>query len=159
MKRKYIIISVVLFLLLLLVVFSYGYCEKRCEIGSVASRIMREIDNSSTEECVIDLQNVTDFEWDKAVVVSADFWCAGYSEETISELWGFSYEVPKGFRSGLIFLNGDEIVYEEYYAADIERSSEFNVSIYPMPYYRILKLDDCKVVGGEEEGRYSILVE
>ena len=159
MKRKYIILGLILFFIMLSAAFSYGYWKKNYEVGPVAESIMTEIDNSHTEYCVIDLQNVTDFEWDRVVVVSADFWCAGYSDETVSELWGFCYEVPKGFRSRLIFLNGDEIIHEESYAADIECSSKFNISIYPMPYYRILTSDECSVVGNEAEGHYSILVE
>ena len=158
MKRKVAISSIVFVLLLLSAMLGYFYWKNKYKMGPVGIQIIEEIDNASTEDCIIDLQSVTDFEWDKVVVVSADFWAAGYSDATVSEMWGFPYEVPEGFRSWLIFLNDNKIVHEESYAEYIEHSSKFNISIQSAPYYRILTSDVCEVVGGEADGHYQICV-
>lgn len=157
MKKKILILSAIA-VLLLSAILGYTYWKNEYVNGPVGTRIMEEIDKSSAENCTIDLKTVTDFAWDKVVVVSADFLAAGYPDETVSEMFGFPYEMPKGFRSRLIFVNDEKIVHEESYAADIERSSKFNISL-QHPYYVILTATDCEVVGGETEGHYSIRVE
>lgn len=158
MKKKTLIFLVTVFLLLLAIIFGWFYWKSEYSIGSVGTRIIDEIDKSSEEKCVIDLNTVTDFEWDTVVVMSADFLAAGYSDETVSKMFGVSYEMPDGFRSRLIFVDDGKIVHEESYRAEVERSSKFNINI-QYPYYVIFTSDDCDVAGSEAEGYYSIFVE
>lgn len=156
MKKKILILSAIA-VLLLSAILGYTYWKNEYEIGPVGTRIMEEIDKSSAENCTIDLKTVTDFEWDSVVVVSADFLAAGYPDEKVSEMFGFPYEMPEGFRSRIIFVKDEKIVHEESYAADIERSSKFNISLHP-PYYVILTAVDCEIVAEESQGRYSLLL-
>ena len=129
-------------ILLLSVVSGFIYQKNKYAIGPVGTRIMEEIDWNNPEDCIIDLKTVTDFKWDKVVMVSESFLAAGYPNEMVSEMFGFPYEMPEGFRSRLIFLNENEIVYEESYAADIEHSSKFNISIQSSDYL-ILTSENC----------------
>lgn len=154
MTKKILILSAIA-VLLLSAILGYTYWKNIYAIGAVGTRIMEKIDESSAESCTIDLKTVTDFEWDSVVVVSADFLAAGYSDETVSEMFGFSYEMPEGFRSRMIFVKDEKIVHEESYAADIERSSQFNISL-QHPYYVILTAVDCEIVAEESQGRYSL---
>lgn len=157
-KKKTLIFLVAAFLLLLAMILGWFYWKSEYSIGSVGTRIIDEIDKSSDEKCFIELNTVTDFEWDTVVVMSADFLAAGYSDETVSKMFGVSYEMPDGFRSRLIFVNDGKIVHEESYRAEVEHSSKFNINI-QHPYYVILTSDDCDVVGSEADGYYSIFVE
>ncbi len=158
LKRTIILIVISFFFL---AVIGYNHCwHKKYDIGQVTESIMNEIDCSVdyNGECTVDLRKCTDFNWDRVVIVSADFFAAGYSSDLIEEMWGFEYEVPSDFRSRLIFLKNNTIVYEESYMASVEYSTRFNISIYPMPYYRILAYDEAMVLAERcqhKSGEYS----
>lgn len=113
----------------------------------------------------MDLNKITDFEWDKVIIVSADFLAIGYSKEKIKSLWGIEYEFKPGFKSRLIFVKNDSIVYEEAYLSSIENSVKFNISISSkLDYYKILSNHNAKIVAGRnqynsKEYCYSLMIE
>ncbi len=50
------------------------------------------------------------------------------------------------FRSRILFVKDNKVVYEESYAASIEESAKFNISVSPsLDYYCILPYDDSFV--------------
>lgn len=129
---------------------------QKYHIGPVAENIINQINSSdkSDIECIIDLKTVTDFEWDKVIVVSADFLAAGYSQEKIKRIWGIDYEFQSGFRSRLIFIKNDSIAYEESYYASVENTVKFNISISPsLDYYCILPYDNACITANR--GKYK----
>ncbi len=128
-------------------------------IGPVGTRIMQVIDDRTQGEgsCIAALDAVTDFEWDTAVLVSADLLAAGHSDAYLSEIWGFPYAMQGGYRSHLIFVKEGQVVYEESYPASIEAPVQLNVSLYPPPYYRIYSVEDCEVACHCTDGHYSIV--
>lgn len=159
--------------ILLFVIFIFALCfgyylykKQVYSIGSVGKSIINEIDNSidANGNCTIDLKAVTDFEWDKVIIVSADFLAIGYSKDKIKNIWGIEYELQPGFKSRLIFLKNNSVVYEESYPASIERSEKFNISVSPkFDYYRILSCDNARVTAGRyrynsKEFSYSLSV-
>lgn len=93
---------------------------------------MLEIDRCADADgdCTIDLQELTNFEWDTVAAFHQDASVRGeYESEEIIRLLGDDYEPSPGCRSRLIFLNDGVITYEESYPASIESSSEFNICI------------------------------
>ena len=136
-------------------------------IGSVGKSIINEINHSIdvNGDCTIDLRMVTNFEWDKVIIVSADFLATGYSKEEIKNIFGFEYEFQPGFKSRLIFLKDNSVVYEESYSASIEHPEKFNISISPkLNYYCILPCDNACIPAGRtqyntEKFCYSLIIE
>lgn len=148
-KTKILLIAVFIFVLCFGV---YLYINQRNHIGSVGKNIINEIDANG--DCTIDLKMVTDFEWDKVIIVSADFFAIGYSKEHIKELWGIEYEFSSGFKSRLIFLKNNSIVHEESYLASIEHPVKFDISVSSgMDYYCILPYDNAYITA--EQGEYN----
>lgn len=141
--------------------------RQKYSIGSVGKSIINEIDHSidANGECTIDLKMVTNFEWDKVIIVSADFLAIGYSKEEIKNMWGIEYEFQPGFKSQLIFLKNNSIVHEESYLASIEHSERFNISVSPkLNYYCILSCDNACVTAGRDQYNskefcYSLIIE
>lgn len=70
-KTKTILITSFLVILFVTIAFVSKY--QKNELGSVAQGIIDEIETSRNDECTVDLKTVTNFEWDRAIIVSADF--------------------------------------------------------------------------------------
>lgn len=166
-KKLKVIFGIVPLLVIFTTFLIYLWYNKKYELGPVAQSIIKEIDNleNSNSECIVDLNKITDFEWDKVIIVSADFLAIGYSKEKIKNLWGIEYDCQPGFKSRLIFIKNDSIVYEEAYLSSIEKPVKFNISISPkLDYYKILSCNNAKIVAGRnrynsKEYCYSLIIE
>ncbi len=166
-KKIKVIFVIVLLFVIFITFLIYAWCNKKYDIGPVAQKIINEIDHleNSNSECIVDLNKITDFEWDKVIIVSADFLAIGYSKEKIKNLWGIEYEFQPGFKSRLIFIKNDSIVYEEAYLSSIENSVKFNISISSkLDYYKILSYNNAKIVAGRSQFNsenycYSLIIE
>ena len=166
-KKIKIIFGIVSLLVIFIILLIYVWYNKKYDMGPVAQKIINEIDNleNSNSECIVDLNKITDFEWDKVIVVSADFLAIGYSKEKIKNLWGIEYEFQPGFKSRLLFIKNDSIVYEEEYLSSIENPVKFNISISPkLDYYKILSYNNAKIFAGRnqynsKEYCYSLIID
>lgn len=155
-----------LFIIILILTICILHSSKY-SIGSVGKSIINEIDHSidANGDCTIDLKMITDFEWDKVIIVSADFLAIGYSKEKIKNIWGIEYEFQPGFKSRLIFLKNNSVVYEESYSASIEHPEKFNISVsQKLNYYCILPCDNACISAGRsqyntDEFCYSLIIE
>jgi len=166
-KKIKVIFGIISLFVIFITFLIYIWCNKKYDIGPVAQKIINEIDHleNSNSECIVDLNKITDFEWDKVIIVSADFLAIGYSKEKIKSLWGIEYEFQPGFKSRLIFIKNDSIVYEEAYLSSIENSVKFNISTSSkLDYYKILSNHNAKIVAGRnqynsKEYCYSLMIE
>lgn len=93
----------------------------------------------------------------------ADFFAMGYSSETLEDIWKIEYDPQSDFRSRILFVKDNKVVYEESYAASIEESAKFNISVSPsLDYYCILPYDDSFVFVTKEKHKsstcYSLII-
>lgn len=126
------VIKLLLVIILILTICTICLLRRpRYSIGPVGKGIIDAIDQSidANGDCTIDLKTVTNFEWDKVIIVSADFSAIGYSKEKIKNIWGIEYEFKPGFKSRLIFVKNNSVVYEESYSESIENPEKFNISV------------------------------
>ena len=94
-------------------------------------------------EIIIDIMELTDFEWDKMIAISAI--C---SDSEISEILGFKHAFPKGYRDKLVFLKDNEVVYKETYAVSVEEAVKFSLYFNSdYAHYRIFSPQDAKIIG------------
>ena len=112
---------------------------------------------------MVELKTVTNFEWDRAIIASADFFAMGYSSETLEDIWKIEYDPQSNFRSRILFVKDNKVVYEESYAASIEESAKFNISVSPsLDYYCILPYDDSFAFVTKEKHKsrtcYSLII-
>lgn len=166
-KKIKVLFGIISLFIISITFLIYVWYNKKYDVGPVAQNIINEIDNleNSNSECIVDLNKITDFEWDKVIIVSADFLAIGYSKEKIKNLWGIEYEFQPGFKSRLIFIKNDSIVYEEAFLSSIENPVKFNISISSkFDYYKILYSNNAKITAGRsqynsEEYCYSLIIE
>jgi len=128
-KRVLIILSIfiaviLLFGFLFINIDFYDLLEIQGEVGPLAHKIMNKIDQLADADgkCVIDIAELTDFDWDTMVVI--DYYC---SSEQIKEIPKAIKLKEKGVWSQLIFLKDNKVVYEEAYRASVETSYKFNL--------------------------------
>lgn len=97
-------IFIIIFLIIAFTtVVSISKCQEN-ELGSVAQGIIDEIETSGNDECMVELKTVTNFEWDRAIIASADFFAMGYSSETLEDIWKIEYDPQSNFRSRILFV-------------------------------------------------------
>ena len=162
MKKLKCVFIIIFLIIAFTTVVSISKCQEN-ELGSVAQGIIDEIETSGNDECMVELKTVTNFEWDRAIIASADFFAMGYSSETLEDIWKIEYDPQSDFRSRILFVKDNKVVYEESYAASIEESEKFNISVSPsLDYYCILPYDDSFVFVAKEKHKsstcYSLII-
>ena len=162
MKKLKCVFIIIFLIIAFTTVVSISKCQEN-ELGSVAQGIIDEIETSGNDECMVELKTVTNFEWDRAIIASADFFAMGYSSETLEDIWKIEYDPQSDFRSRILFVKDNKVVYEESYAASIEESAKFNISVSPsLDYYCILPYDDSFVFVTKEKNKsstcYSLII-
>ena len=115
-------------------------CGMACLFLKAFKRPSRLIQDKVMEKCsgyneiIVDMSDFTDFEWDQCIVYSA-----GAQTKDIRETFQVNYKTSLDLRSGIVFFQDGEAVYEEFFK-DIEYLSTEKV-----PPFLILPY-------GEEEG-------
>ena len=118
-------------ILFLVLVLSLALCAcKSDEVGALGQKIMNEVDNSlsvdSEGEVVINLSEIADFDWNKAIAFSTDT-----MNWQLTEALGFEYSKPKNFGDGLVFFKDEEVVYQESYPHFSEHPHTFYLYLEP----------------------------
>ena len=72
MKKLKCVFIIIFLIIAFTTVVSISKCQEN-ELGSVAQGIIDEIETSGNDECMVELKTVTNFEWDRAIIASADF--------------------------------------------------------------------------------------
>ena len=151
MKKKILIISsillvIILFIILFLNIDFYSLLEIQGEVGPFAHKIMDKIDQSVDAEgkCIIDIKELTDFNWDMMVVTEYNF-----PLDEIKEIpQEINYAKTKGVKSRLTFFKDNKVVYEETYRVSIETSYKFNLFFeYGGQGYKIFTPDNAQIPG------------
>jgi hypothetical protein len=158
MKKLKCVFIIIFLIIAFTTVVSISKCQEN-ELGSVAQGIIDEIETSGNDECMVELKTVTNFEWDRAIIASADFFAMGYSSETLEDIWKIEYDPQSNFRSRILFVKDNKVVYEESYA----ESAKFNISVSPsLDYYCILPYDDSFAFVTKEKHKsstcYSLII-
>lgn len=106
-KKKYIIVTLIGILSIgaLLYVFLTAY---RRSSQTIADKIINEC--KANGETIIDMSDLTDFEWERCIVYGA-----GAQTKDISDSFGIDYDTYLDLNHGIIFVNGDKVVYEEFF--------------------------------------------
>ena len=143
MKKLKCVFIIIFLIIAFTTVVSISKCQEN-ELGSVAQGIIDEIETSGNDECMVELKTVTNFEWDRAIIASADFFAMGYSSETLEDIWKIEYDPQSDFRSRIL-------------------SAKFNISVSPsLDYYCILPYDDSFVFVTKEKHKsstcYSLII-
>ena len=122
---KFHIVLLSLCILLVASVLVYFSIHNRKE--KLSEKIIEKIDQTSDENgyCTVDLNEVTDFEWDKAV-----FFEASSSSRAVSELLGIDFTEMNDMNYGMIFAYQNEIVYKEIFAEIVESPNRFRSSLF-----------------------------
>ena len=90
-----------------------GACSPRTVENKIAARVDHSCGRSS--QCVIRVADVTDFAWDRMVVLRADA-----TPEDIATILGQPYADYREFHRRLIFVKGRQIVHREEHWTDME---------------------------------------
>lgn len=119
MKMRIILVTCIVILSGLLLL---GYVNKK---NTIASKIVKHCAKNDTTSIV--LSDFTDFEWDRVIV----FTISAHTKE-IGEALKVEYDTPLDLNYGIVFANGDQVVYEEVFES---KSSGidiyFQLKIYP----------------------------
>ena len=120
------------------------------DVAPFGQKIMNRIDELADElnECVIDINELTDFEWDVMIAVELDFFVK-YSDEEIKNMFGTELENVNGNKSRLFFLKDNEVVFTESYSASIEESLKFNI-ITGSSGYSVVMSDNAEISARRE---------
>lgn len=76
----------------------------------IQNRVKKIMENYNVDtEVVIDMSDLTDFEWEQCIVYSV-----GTQTADIQEVFHVNYNTVLDINSGIIFVSNDEVVYEEF---------------------------------------------
>ena len=147
-NKRLIVLSVVLLsIILFFSIFDlYGLLDIQGEVGPLAHKIMDEIDRLADDdgECILNMNELTDFDWDMMIVVNWYFSIDPTKEMPLD----IKFKQKNGIWSYLIFLKNNEIVYEEAYRASFETLYKFNLFFeYGGQYYRVFTQDNALIIG------------
>lgn len=145
-NKKIPILLIIVCIFVIIGLFNSGWLfDEPSAIGPLGHKVMQRIDYllSTEEKCVIDMKEITDFEWDRLFVFNIS--C---SLKTIRNLTGDqSFTEPSGNWSHLVFMKEDKIVYKESYKASVEQSFQFNIFFEYGGDYMEFKPEEAKIVG------------
>lgn len=157
---KVILICFAIIMMIIIVFCFHEYYAMR-KTGDLGTAIIQHIDSKieadGDGECIIDLNEITDFEWDTVFVISPGYTINSKDpKQKIIQLVGCDLEFPKEYdkyRAILVFLKDDDVVYTESYYCAIEKENagEFEIRIDTAPFYRILRSKNAKILSGREK--------
>lgn len=159
MKKKYLLIFVAI---LLVVVSTFIVAKIISEKGKLSNRICETIDDKCDDnnECVIKMDEITDFSWDKMLLYQV-----GSSESEISKALGIEFKDSVDISSGIVFVKDDEIVYHESFFLDPDHLPKLQIIVGLIDgegeKYPVFSPDDAIFVGRrwESDGKYCYLIE
>ncbi|MBQ9632744.1 MAG: hypothetical protein IJV04_07540 [Lachnospiraceae bacterium] len=108
-------------IMMIIIVFCFHEYHAMRKAGALGTAIIQHIDSTieadEDGECIIDLNEITDFEWDTVFVISPGYTINSKDpKQKIIQLVGCDLEFPKEYdkyRAILIFLKDDDVVYTE----------------------------------------------
>ena len=108
----------ILYILLVILLFFVGCQSKN---SNFSESIIKTLDTNcnNSNECKISMQEITDFKWDKMAVFGI-----GSSNSEISKALGVRFESSTDLMSGIVFVLGNKIVYEERVPYNPERAAK-----------------------------------
>ena len=149
MKKKYLLIFVAI---LLVIVSTFIVVIIISEKGKLSNRICETIDDKCDEnnECIIKMDEITDFAWDKMLLYQVMS-----SESEISQALGVEFNDSVDLSSGMIFVKNDEIVYHESFFSDPDHLSKLQIYVGLIAgegeKYPVFTPDDAIFVGQRRE--------
>ena len=145
---------VIIFVFILLIFITISFCQKYEKTRELAQKVMNQIDACADldVECMIDFAELTDFDWDKMLVMDA---IDAYTEKQIEEDLGFKYTFPKppllpssrDFKDRIVFFKDGEVIYEESYITSPEKAVKFNLAFKHGYGHRVFTPEDAKILG------------
>lgn len=154
MKRKYIL----LFFAILLVVLSTLFVSIIIsEKGKLSNQICDTIDDECdyNNECVIKMDEITDFAWDKMLLYEVMS-----SETEISKALGVEFKESVDLSGGMVFVKDDKVVYHESFLHNPDHLSKLQIYVGLIEgegdKYPVFTPDDAIFVGSRREidGKY-----
>lgn len=145
MKKKYIILLIAILVLILSIVIVVKVMSDK---DKLSNRICETIDNNcnSNGECVIKMDEITDFAWDKMLLYQV-----GASASEISEVLGVEFKYTGHISSGMVFVKDDEIIYHESFFWNPEDYPKLQIFVQPIPgegeEYPVFTPDDAVLFG------------
>lgn len=111
-------------LIIVLILFCFLSCNKR---GKLSETIINKIDLICDEKeyCMIDLNELVNFEWERAV-----FFESSCTSESISKLLGIDFNEIHNLNYGMIFAYQNEIVYKEIFLEPVETPNRFWIRVF-----------------------------
>lgn len=109
-KIRKIFTIILLFITLLVVYMAYNNSSNSF---SITNAIIKEC-NDSYQNCVVDIAEITSFNWDKMYVFSDNT-----SNSQISKIIGFEYSNSDArYRRKILFIMNNKVIYEDFYITD-----------------------------------------
>ena len=122
MKRKIVFI---LALAVIVCICLTGCVALDSSNQSVSEKITDYCEKSGESQFEIRLSDFTTFEWDYVIIYDLPV-----TAKEVSEYAGINYEKALDLQSGMIFIKGNEIVFEEYFKTDFESPYPFVIKPY-----------------------------
>lgn len=101
-----------------------------CSNNKIETKVVKSLErNCSGDTCTVNLNELTEFDWDKVYIF--DDWS---TPEKISKTIGIEYKKNNHFPDGyhkMIFVKASEIVYEEEFGGNTDDMSSINIG-YPI---------------------------
>lgn len=93
-------------------------CGQRSLPSSVEALIAKRLTERCQKnlECQVNLEGLTEFEWDKLVVF--DY---GAERDLIERVLGQNFPIPNEIMRKLVFLNKGEVVHSEFHKSNVDR--------------------------------------
>lgn len=118
MKKKIILIFVIVAVFLTVgILFFINH-------NMVSNKIVAYCNKTGVTNFEINLSDFTDFEWDSVIIYRNPI-----TTDKLNRITGINYEKELDLSSGIIFVQGNKIVYEEVFKTDFESACKF--IIYP----------------------------
>jgi len=125
MKRKWlIIIAAILIVLIPAVIISKNLYERGKLSNQICKVIDVKCDDNDANECVIDLNVIADFSWDKMLLYEV-----GMTSSEIGEILDVDFSDYLEWMSGMVFVKDNKVVYHESIFYDGETRVKLNIYV------------------------------
>lgn len=154
MKKK---IRKIFIILSLIILFSiYMLYNSSLFSFDITNEIIKSC-NNDYQECIVDITNVTTFDWDD-MYVFAD----STDNNQVSEIIGFEYNNPAAkYHRKILFIMNDEVVYEDLFFSDSfenpkKGSAYYNYPSDLPPFYIHLTSDNALMSVKDKNGYLNL---
>ena len=115
---------------------------------AVIAEINRQITVPEGGEVSIDISELTNFEWDEAVIFRSVDLDIDTTNESINVALGIDYKKPLNHRMGIIFTKDCKVVYEEIAPTPVSDVGRFSVVVVSDDdNYTVLSHEDAVLIG------------